>query len=134
MKVNYSKEKNMLRFMILFFTGAVGYSVLEIIWRGYTHWTMFILGGICFVLLYGLFEHIPTYPVIVKAALGGALITVLEFISGYIVNIRLHWNVWSYSYMPHNFLGQICLGYSLLWTLLCVPLSYLCSFFRHYIG
>lgn len=124
----------MLKFLILFFTGAVGYSLLEIIWRGYTHWTMFILGGMCFYALYNLFAVLGTASVLIKAALGGALITGAEFVAGYIVNIRLHWNVWSYSYLPHNFMGQICLSYSLLWAGLCIPLSYLCSFFRHYIG
>lgn len=124
----------MLRFIILFLTGAVGYSMLEIIWRGYTHWTMFVLGGLCFFALYNLFSLLGTTPVLIKAVLGGVLITAAEFVSGYIVNIRLHWNVWSYAYMPHNFMGQICLTYSLLWVGLCVPLSYLCTFFRHYIG
>ena len=31
--------------------GAISYSLLEIIWRGFTHWSMFVLGGLCFLLV-----------------------------------------------------------------------------------
>lgn len=47
------------------------------------------------------------------------IITVFEFIVGYIVNIHLGWQVWDYSGLPFNLYGQICLYYFLLW----MPLS-----------
>ncbi len=123
----------MLRFLILFTTGAVGYSLLEIFWRGYTHWTMFVLGGLCFYSLYNIFYLLDGYPLFVKAISGGALITIAEFTVGLIVTVKLHWIVWNYSAVPYNIMGQICLYYSALWALLCVPLSYFCSFLRQYI-
>ena len=35
----------------LFLIGGALYYVIEILWRGYSHWSMFILGGICFVIM-----------------------------------------------------------------------------------
>ena len=45
------------------------------------------------------------------------VVTGIEFVSGCIVNLWLGWNVWDYSHMPFNLLGQICLPFSLLWVL-----------------
>ena len=39
--------------------GGCLYVVLELAWRGYSHWTMFILGGLCFVLIGAINEVIP---------------------------------------------------------------------------
>lgn len=47
--------------------------------------------------------------------LGSVIITLLEFVCGCIVNLLLHWNVWDYSNLPFNILGQICLPFSILW-------------------
>ena len=123
-----------MRFFILFLIGSAGYGALEIMWRGYTHWTMLVLGGLCFYVLYNLFSSMEGYPVMVKALAGGAFITAAELVAGCIVNLSLHWNVWNYSLVPYNFLGQICLLYSLIWVALCIPLSYLCSVFKIYLN
>ena len=45
-------------------------------------------------------------------------ITAVELAAGLLVNRGYH--VWDYRQMPLNFLGQICLPYSLLW----MPVSY----------
>lgn len=129
-----SGKAKYMRFVILFLIGSVGYSALEIMWRGYTHWTMFVLGGLCFYVLYNVFSLMDSYPVLLKALAGGAVITAAELVTGCIINLSLHWNVWNYSLVPYNFLGQICLLYSLIWVALCIPLSYLCSAFKVYLG
>ncbi len=109
--------------LILFLFGGVGYSLLEILWRGFTHWTMFVLGGICFVLLSRLSVNCCGRVPMWACCFGSAvLITSLEFLTGCVVNLGLGWNVWSYSDQPLNLLGQICLGFSALWFLLSVPL------------
>lgn len=115
----------MNRFIILFITGGAGYCALELLWRGRTHWTMFVLGGICFYLLFRIFYYLNDTPVVIKAIIGGGIITVAEFFTGCIVNIALKWNVWNYSAAPYNLLGQICLPYSILWILLCIPIALL---------
>lgn len=106
---------------ILFLIGGRLYTWIEILWRGWTHWTMFILGGTCFVIMGLLNEHaIPWHWCLLRQSLVSAcIITVFEFITGCIVNLWLGWQVWDYSDLPFNLLGQICLYYFLLW----IPLS-----------
>ena len=102
--------------IILGFIGGLLYIIIELIWRDYSHWTMFVLGGICFVLLGRINEVIPwNIPLWQQALIGTAIITGLEFITGCIVNLWLGWNVWDYSNVRFNLLGQICLPYAILW-------------------
>lgn len=108
--------------LILFLIGGIGYSSIEILWRGFTHWSMFVLGGLCFLLMSRLSvwccEKLPFWFCCFVSTL---LITGLEFVTGCIVNLALGWNVWSYNNEPLNLLGQICLGFSSLWFLLSIP-------------
>ena len=101
--------------MLLFFLGGLGYVGLEILWRGRSHYSMFLAGGTCFLLLGQLGKWTRLAPI---HALGGAgIITAVELITGLLAN--RDYSVWDYRQMPFQFMGQICLGYSLLW----VPLS-----------
>ena len=119
----------MKKYIALFFMGGGGYCLLEVFWRGYSHWSMFLLGGFCFSLLCFTFNRLSSYPLLLKAIIGGGIITVAEFITGLVVNIALKWNVWDYSATPFNILGQVCLPYSFLWVLLCIPIALLVSVF-----
>ena len=105
-----------LKIPTLFLTGGILYVLLEIIWRSHSHWTMFLLGGLCFVCLGAINEIIPwEMPLWKQVLIGACIVTGLEFITGIIVNLILHWNVWDYSSMPGNILGQICPQYFILW-------------------
>ena len=55
-----------------------------------------------------------------KAACGALVITLYEFAVGLIVNLWYHWNIWDYSQMPGNVLGQICPLFTLIWFFLCL--------------
>ena len=111
-----NKFKIITKYLFLGAIGSIIYMSLEILWRGYTHWTMGILGGICFICL-GLINEILSWetPLVLQMLIGGTIITVLEFITGCIVNLWLGWNVWDYSELPHNLLGQISLFSSIGW-------------------
>ena len=111
----------------LFLVGAVGYSLLELLWRGYTHWTMGVTGGLCFSTLYRVSRRIKKWRLPSKCALGSAIITGYELVVGWLVNLKLGWGVWDYSQLPFHFQGQICLSYSLLWFLLSIPIFGLCK-------
>ena len=113
------------KYMLIFAFGAAGYGAIELGFRGRTHWTMLITGGICFVFVYmiALNRKIRKWQ---KWILGGLVITVVEFIVGVIVNIGLDWKVWSYADMPYNLLGQVCPAFSFAWCLLCIPVMWLC--------
>lgn len=109
-----------LKTVFLLLAGGLLYVAVELIWRGYSHWTMFFLGGTCFVLIGAINELIPwCMPLWNQAIIGAAIITLLEFLTGCIVNLWLGWNIWDYSSVPLNLLGQICLPYILLW----IPVS-----------
>ena len=110
---------------VVFLLGGVSYSLIEILWRGYTHYTMVLLGGVCFLSLYKLFNLMKDYSLLEKCVAGAILITTLEFTVGCFVNLVFHMNVWNYSSMPFNLLGQVCLVYSTLWGFLCIPINFL---------
>ena len=109
-----------LKELILAAVGGVLYVALELVWRGHSHWTMFCLGGLCFVCIGQINEMIPwCMPLWKQALIGAVIITGMEFLTGCIVNLGLGWRVWDYSGMPMNLLGQICVPYMLLW----IPVS-----------
>ena len=116
----------MLIKFILFSVMGATYYLIELAFRGYSHWTMFILGGICGVLIGLLNEHKLTWDMpLWKQVLYGELIVLpLEFITGVIVNIWLGWNVWDYSDLWGNVLGQS----SPLFALLFAPVILLAIF------
>ena len=116
---------------VIFVFGAVGYSAVEILWRGHTHWTMALAGGLCAVLIYVFSAAFPGMPLWIKSLAGALVITGVEFAAGMLVNVVLGWDVWDYSKRPFNIYGQICLLYSFLWFLMCIPLVKLFDYFRH---
>lgn len=102
--------------IILFIIGGMAYFFLEVITRGYSHYTMFLCGGACF-LCCGLLNETSKIKMsfISQMVLSAGIITLLEFVTGLIVNVWLKMDIWDYSQMPYNFMGQICLLYSVLW-------------------
>ena len=100
-----------LRGCILFYIGGTAYMILEFLWRGHSHYRMFLLGGCCFLMLGQLRKlRLPLPMLVVLGALG---ITALELATGLLVN--RDYLVWDYRQLPFNFLGQISLIDSLLW-------------------
>lgn len=101
--------------LFLFSCGGLGYVGLELLWRGWSHPTMFFAGGTCFLLL-GRLDWLPISPS-AKAVTGAGVITGVELLTGLLVNRR--YQIWDYRDAPCNFLGQVCLPYTLLW----IPVS-----------
>ncbi|MBQ9746409.1 MAG: hypothetical protein IJW21_06260 [Clostridia bacterium] len=110
------------RLCMEFLLGGVGYGLLELLWRGETHWSMVLTGGACLVAICAVNKRLRGKSVFLRAGVCAAAITALEFAVGMVVNRWLGMSVWDYSGMFGNVLGQICPLYSLLWFLLCVPL------------
>ena len=96
--------------------GAVGYSAMETIWRGHTHWSMAIAGGICFIIFSLVAKNMQGRSIFLKAGVCALGVTAVEFIFGVIFNLWLKMDVWDYSHMPMNLLGQICPMFSLMWA------------------
>lgn len=109
-------------YSIMFFTSGFLYCGIEVLARGYSHISMFLAGGTCFLLV-GVVEHIlgDSASLLSHMFFCGLMITLVELIFGIIVNRQLHLNVWDYSGQQYNFKGQICLLYSTLWFFLSCP-------------
>ena len=123
-----------VRPLFLIGIGGLLYVLIEILFRGHSHWTMFLVGGLCFWLLGLINEVIPWEMQLWKQCIiGAAIVTVVEFLSGCIINIWLGWNVWDYSNIPFNVLGQICLPFSLLWVLISAVAIVLDDYLRYWI-
>ena len=102
---------------LLFSIGGCGYMGLELLWRGWSHGSMFLAGGSCFLLLGQLDRARPRLPLLGRAAMGALIITSVELLTGLLVN--QNYGVWDYRHLPGNFHGQICLPFFFLW----LPLS-----------
>lgn len=94
--------------------GGFGYCLIEIIWRGRTHYSMFFAGAIVLSSFYYISNNF-SLPFWLKCVLGMVIITGVELIFGIVFNMIMKENVWDYSNMPLNLLGQICVPFSLIW-------------------
>lgn len=112
--------KHFLKYLFLFLTGGICYFGIEILARGYSHWTMVVVGGICFVLIGLLNEKTPKMSLLKQMFYSTILITVIEFFSGCILNLWLKLDIWDYSKNAFNLLGQICLSHTIYWFFLSV--------------
>ena len=106
---------------MLFYAGGATYLTIELLFRGRSYGSMFLAGGLCFLLI-GQMNHVsPRLPLILRGIAGSLIVTMVEFAAGLLVN-RDH-AVWDYRNLPLQFRGQICVPYSLLW----IPVSFLAA-------
>ena len=128
------KLKAILKHAVLALCGGCVSFLIEMAWRGHSHWTMAVLGGVCFVLIGDINEFIPwNMPLILQGAIGSGIVTVLELVSGIILNLWLGLGIWDYSNMPFNLLGQICLPFTLLWVALSIVAVVLDDWLRYWL-
>ena len=119
-----SRKENWLAFGL----GAVGYPLLEMLWRRRTHVSMAVAGGICFSLLYRI--HLRERPLLTRCLAGALSITAVELMTGLIVNRLLHLRVWDYSRDRFHLLGQVCLRYTFYWFALSGLIAPVCRKMR----
>ena len=107
------KEMAIFYQALLFLVGGSGYVGMELLWRGRSHISMFLAGGVCFLLIGHLGEVRPKLPVPARALAGALIITMVELAAGMLVN--RDYRVWDYRAVPMNFMGQICPRFTALW-------------------
>lgn len=134
-KMLMNKTKNLLRecgkLGMLFAFGGLIYCIIEILYKGDTHWSMLVTGGIAFVLVGGLNSYLDgEIPLLLQMTVSSVIITMLEYVCGCIVNLHFGLNVWDYSGLPFNINGQICLLFVFLWFLMAVPAIFLDDYLR----
>ncbi len=104
--------------LFLFLLGGSIYAVIEVLWRGHTHFTMPILGGLCFLVL--AYWYYARFPLWLRGLLGVCSILILEYVAGLLLNRVLGLAIWDYSNLPYSLHGQICLQYGIYWFYLTV--------------
>lgn len=122
------------KYAILLAIGGILYYFIEILYRGYSHPTMMLVGGICFILCGLLNEVFPwSMPLTHQMAIADIAITVVEFIAGVILNIWLGLGIWDYSNLPLNVMGQICIPFMIIWFFLSAPAIILDDYLRYWL-
>ena len=102
---------------LLFYTGGTVYLSLELLYRGRSHGSMFLAGGLCFLLIGHLNRVEPKLPLPLRTVAGAVIVTMVELGAGMVFNRQ--YQVWDYRDQPGNFMGQICPLFTALW----IPLS-----------
>lgn len=120
--------------LVLLGIGGLTYVGIELLYRGHSHWTMFFVGGIAGYCIGLINEIIPwEMPLWKQTLIGTAIVTVIEFIAGCIINLWLKWDVWDYSALPLNLLGQICLPFILSWSVLVLFWIFADDYIRYWL-
>lgn len=119
--------KQLSKYAFLFWFGGSFYVTLEVLFRGYSHWTMLVLAGVIFIAI-GLLNELWSWEtgLILQVLIGTLIATIGEFATGCVVNLWLGWNIWDYSDLKFNLFGQITPQFILLWipiTLLAIILD-----------
>ena len=113
---------------VIFAVGSIAYPAMEMLWRGYTHLSMAVAGGLSLLLINKLCcNKLKANRLFTKCVVGSAIITGIEFLSGIVVNKIFLLNVWDYSDVPYNVFGQICLPFSVIWFFISIPAVFLCE-------
>ncbi len=112
----------------LFCIGGFVYILIELLWRGRSHWTMFWVGGTCFRVIAKIYRFFARCGLLTRCAISAVAITAIEFVSGCICNLYFKMRVWDYSHLPLNIMGQVCLLYTAFWGILSIPANYFHAF------
>ena len=127
------KYRHFAKEAVLALIGGSIYVFFELVWRGYRHISMFILGGVCFVIIGLINELFPwDLGLLWQSIIGAFVVTICEFVTGLIVNVWLRLGVWDYSGLPFNIMGQICLPFFFAWIALSIVAIILDDYIRYW--
>lgn len=124
--------KRVFECFTVFLIGGTLYCIIEIFWRGATHWSMGIAGGGSFCAIYLLRKHCDEVALWLRCITGAVIICTVELAAGFVLNIVLGWSIWDYSGRWLNIYGQICPLYAALWFFICIPGNWLSEKLERY--
>ena len=112
--------KKLSEYLFLIAAGGCIYYTFEMLFRGFSHWSMFLLGGVCFWFCawQGILVRWqdPLWRQVARCLI---FVISCEFITGLIVNKWMGWQVWDYSDQPFQLFGQICVPFAVIFSGLC---------------
>ena len=111
------------------------YYTFEILFRGFSHWSMYVLGGICFVFFYIQGESMGWQEPVWKQTLRCTVFVTAGNSLQESSNKWLHYKgVWDYSQMPlQQVFGQICVPFMIIFSGLSVLLNFFSVAILHFI-
>lgn len=128
--------KKIIRSLIMFLIIGFVYYNVELLYRGYSHISMFILAGVCGVLFIDTPNNIYSFELDYRwqVLISATLCTISEGVCGLIVNVWLGLNVWDYSSLPGSFFYNQCnvifvFAWIILVGLIGIPM---CDFMNYY--
>lgn len=126
-------SRTISEYLFLWALGGSLYYGFEMLFRGFSHWSMFVLGGVCllFITVQGQMMNWeePIWRQITRAII---FVTGMEFITGIIVNKWFHLGVWDYSNQPLQIFGQICVPFMIIFSGLCAVGIFLSGYILHW--
>ena len=111
-----NKKFTLYKYCILTSTGFIGYMIIELLFRGYTYYTMGLAGSLAFILIGLINELIPWELYIeIQMVIASLIVTLIELIFGSILLNVFNMRMWDYSDQFLNYKGYICALFSFLW-------------------
>lgn len=106
--------------VFMFLIGGLLYYGFQLYANGSTNMSMALIGGLSFITIVVLNETVLRWDMLYQTQcfICCIILTAMEFISGYILNVKLNMDIWDYSSRMFNFMGQICLKGSVNWFLI----------------
>lgn len=126
--------KKLSEYTFLWALGGTIYYTFEILFRGYSHWSMFLLGGIC-MMFFAWQGQMTRWqdPLWLQVVRCTVFVLAGEFLTGIIVNKWFRLEVWDYSDQPMQLFGQICLPFAIIFSGLCAVGILLDGYLLHWL-
>lgn len=89
-------KKIIIPYLIIFVVSGLIYTTLELIWRGYTHWTMFLCAGLCGLVMANINNNLLEFDTdfLEQVFCSALCCTAFEFLFGIIFNGDF--SIWDY--------------------------------------
>lgn len=126
--------KKLSEYTFLWALGGTIYYTFEILFRGYSHWSMFLLGGVC-MMFFAWQGQMTRWqdPLWLQVIRCTVFVLAGEFLTGIIVNKWFRLEVWDYSDQPMQLFGQICLPFAIIFSGLCAVGILLDGYLLHWL-
>ena len=106
--------------IFMFLIGGLLYYGFQLYANGSSNMPMVLIGGLSFITITVLNETVLRWDMLyqTQCLICCIILTAMELVSGYILNIKLNMNIWDYSDKMFDFMGQIYLKGSVNWFLI----------------